>query len=393
MKNIILLPLFLAFTATAAPAAAQNCFASKQQKYEYEQGLAPAQQNAQITACLQAALNPDDFEAFDAAAAALRKSGNTAAATGDIMKIFRETKSPQAAFSAAAFLISAPAGQLQPYEKTLYTLLASGAPDYKKTLAVAMLAAMGADAAGYTPFLTPAIEASDPVLQAYAAAAYTVLSPQAQGLYLDKIIFLYGFDKNFAQAAFAATGLKEKALHAALKTALKNARGAGRVSAIEWIADAGDKKLLEAALEANYDTDNTTARPAAAQALGSNFEIMESALKKALKKAPASSAAATAVMAYSLIGGNALGDIETALKSGDNNEISNALRVVAAVAGILAGEPSSYPNPGLERQKLQKLIPMCARIDNEAKNTQVKTYAAAAVKELYKLLNAPAARA
>ena len=389
MKKIFLLTVFIAFTAAAAPARAQNCFASKQQKYEYEQGLCAARQNAQITACLQAALNPDNFEAFDAAAAELRKSGNTKSAAGDMMKIFRETKSPQAAFSAAAFLISAPEN-LQPYEKPLYSLLSSGAPDYKKTLAVVALTALGAADAGYTPFLTPAIEAKDPVLQSYAAAAYIVLSPQAQGLYLDKIIFLYGFDKNFAQTAFAAAGLKEKTLRAALKSALKNSAGAGRVSATEWIADSGDKKLLEAVLEADYNADDTAARPAAAQALVRNFDIMEGALKKALKKAPASSTAATAVMAYSLIGSAAFDDIEAALKSGNDNETSNALRVVAAVAGIAAEAPAYYPNPGLERQKLQKLIPLCARIDNAAKSQQVKTYAGAAVKELYKLLNMPA---
>ncbi|MDR0734147.1 MAG: hypothetical protein LBG16_00215 [Elusimicrobiota bacterium] len=389
MKNIILLAVFIVFTSAVMPAKAQNCFASKQQKYEYEQGLANAPQNAQITACLQEALDYDNFEVFDAAAAALRKSGNTAAATGDMMKIFRESKSPQAAFTAAAFLVSASAHQLQPYEKPLYALLTSGAPDYKKTLAVIVLAAMGSADAGYTPFLTPAIEAKDPVLQAYAAAAYTVLLPQARDLYLDKIIFLYGFDKNFAQVAFAATGLKEKVLHASLKTTLKNTRGAGRVCAIEWIADTGDKKLLEAVLEADYNTDDIAAQSAAAQALVRNFDIIEGSLKKALKKTPASFSASTAVMSYSLIGGGAFVDIEDALKSGNNNETANALRVVAAVAGILAEAPSSYPNPGLERQKLQKLIPLCAHIDNTAKNAQIKTYAAAAVKELYKLLNAP----
>ena len=371
--------------AVCAPCIhASACFASKQQQYVYEQGIASPQENNQITACLLKKLNPEDFDTFDQAAASLRKSNNTAPALGIMMRIFKETKNPQAAFTAAAFLVSAPY-ELGGFEKDLLGILHSNAADYKKTLAVIILAAMEAVGGEYASFLTPAIDGEDIVLQAYAAAAYTIIVPGAMGRYLDKIIFLYGFDKNLAQTAFAATGLKDKDLHAALKENLKNPNTQARISAIEWIGETGDRKLLDAAFGA--DNKDSAVQAAAAQAVARNFAEMRGEVKKAFRKAPSTPQATIAVMAYAFNGGAGFDDIENFLKSGNNNEISNALRVVSAVAGILAEDSSNYQNPGLEEQRIKRLIPLVSHISGTTKNAQVKTYADNAVKELYKLIN------
>lgn len=378
--------LLAAFIAAQPLYAAADCFVSKQQQYIYERGVAPAKENAQITACLLKRLNPDNFDEFDKAAASLRKSNNTAPAISAMMRIFKETKNPRAAFSAAAFLISAPY-ELAAYEKQLLNILASNTQDYKQTLAVIVLASMESIGANYAPFLTPAIDGKDPVLQAYAAAAYTVIVPGIKDLYLDKIIMLYGFDKAFAQMAFNATGLKDKVLHAALKTALRSADETMRISAIEWAAETNDKTLLNAILNANYDPKDTQTLAAAAQAMVRNMPAMRGEVKKAFKKPPTSAQATIAVMAYSFIGAEGSNDIEAFLKSSNTNEVSNALRVISYTAGILAEDAAYYPNPLLEDYQIKRLIPLAAHIDDTAKNTQVKAYAATAVKELYKLLN------
>ena len=182
MKKLTFALFAAVVTATALNAA--DCFASKQQQYMFERAIAPAKENAQITECLLKQLKSDNFEDFDRVAASLRKSNNTAPALPLIMQIFKESKNPQAAFSAAAFLISAPY-ELAQYEKPLLNIISSTAPDYKKTLAVIVLSSMGALDARYAPFLTPAIDGKDIVLQAYAAGAYTIIAPHAQGQYLD----------------------------------------------------------------------------------------------------------------------------------------------------------------------------------------------------------------
>jgi hypothetical protein len=386
MKNIF---LSLMLIVSAAPLLyAEECFSSASQKDIYEQSLAPAQENAQITACLQNNLNSGDFKVFDSALSSLRKSDNLAALLPQIIKIFRQSQNPQAVFAAAASLISV-SGQLPPYQKQLLDVLSSpsGAQDYKKTLAVIILIAMNALPQEYSLFLTPGIGAKDPLLQAYSAAAYTLIVPDAGGKYLDKIIDLYSFDRTFANAAFEATGLKNKVLHNALKAALKNPAAITRLSATEWIADLGDKKLLNALLDSNYSPKDAAELSLAADALARNFAAAEDSLKKTFSKQPSSQQATIAVMVYAFIGSPAYGQIEKFLTSGGKNEVSNALRAISSVAVILTQNKIYYKNPGLEEQKIKKFIPICAHIAETSKHAQVKEYADTAVKELYKLLN------
>jgi len=381
--------LFFIILSAAQFCFAQSCFTSRTQQYTFEKGISPAQENAAITACLLKNLHTQDADIFEKTTLSLRKSGNISAASAMMLQVLQTTKNPRMAFSAAAALISIPE-QAAYHEDIYFALLTSPLqPDYKKTLAGIILASLESSGEDYIPYLLPALKAQDLVLQSYACAAYTLADPQAQDTCLQQIIRLYTFDKAFAQKAFAATGLKEKALAPALKSALKNPEESLRISAIEWISDIADPKLLEAVLDTTYNIKDILTLSAAANALAANYNITSAALKKALKKDPSTPQATVAVMAYTFIGSAAFDVIEQALKTGNNNEKANALRVISSLAGILAGDASYYPNPALEKQRIRKFIAPAAKAADEAKNPVLKTYADNAVKELYKLLNAP----
>lgn len=376
----------IAILVCAAPlSAAGECFTSRQQRYTYEQGISSSQENEQITSCLKKNLSAESSLSLDKDLAALRKSGNIRPALPQVMNIFTTDKNPQTVFSAAAALISASL-DLAPYEERLLNVLTSQAEDYKKTLTVVILSSMGAIGEGYSPFLNPALNAKDPVLQAYACSAYAILMPGTLDKYLNQIIMLYSFDKTLAKKAFDSTGLKNKTLNGKLKEDINNPDETIRLSAIEWIGDLGDKKLLNALLTVPAKYADAATLSAAANALSKNYDIASADLKKALKQAPSTSQATIAVMAYSFMGGESYPVIEPAL-NGNNNEKSNALRVISSIAGILSDDATYYKNPALEKQKIRKMIAPAGHIANNTVNEQVKTYADNTLKEIYKLIN------
>jgi len=241
----------------------------------------------------------------------------------------------------------------------------------------------------YISFLTPAINAKDEALSAYACGAYAILLPGTLDKYLTRIVQLYGFDKVFAQQAFDSTGLSQRALTSKLQEDFYSSNETLRLAAIEWIGDLGNKKLLLDLLKPEVKPQEESATlSAAANALVRNYDLVKEELKKALKHDPSSSSATVAVMAYSFMGGDSYDTIEPMLKNGNENETANALRVVSSVAGILNGDASYYPNPALERTRITKLIAPVAMANKNASSPKVKLYARAASQELYKLLNA-----
>ena len=386
MKTINLILTVLTICAPLSFAA--ECFTSRQQRYTYEQGICAPQENEQLTACLKKDIMQTGGESFNNALASLRKSNNLRTVLPEVVNVFKTSKNPQAVFAAATALISVPE-ELNIYQKDLIDVLTSpSAQDYKKTLAAIVLTSMDAADSSYTSFLTPALNAKDGALAAYACAAYSILMPGTLDKYLSRIVQLYTFDKVFAQKAFDATGLKERALTSKLQEDLYSSNEALRLSAIEWIGDLGNKKLLLDLLKPEVEQNKEgPTLSSAANALVRNYALIKEDLRKSLKSEPSSQTATIAVMAYSFMGGESYTIIEPLLDGGSDNETANALRVVSSVAGILSGDSSYYPNPKLEREKITKLIAPVAHINKNASNPKVKLYAQSASKELYKLLN------
>ncbi len=387
MKKYIL-TLFVCTLISQLNAAAKTpaqCFGSESQKFIYEKAISTTEDNERITVCLKDFLKSDNPAHIMEALTALQKSNNLSYALSQTVNILKNADDAPTAFAAASALVSV-SEELAPYNKALFNIVSSAnQEDYKKTLAVIILAASNAVDSGYTPFLNPALTAQDPVLKAYAAAAYALLIPDTKTRFINDIITLYGFDKAFALRAYQNTGLKKKELYSALKTALKNEEEITRFSAVEWIGDDGDKKSLEALFSLSYDDASTIS--AAANALASNYDIIEAKLKKEMRSAPQSSAAATSVMTYALLGGEHFDDIDKYLQSSNANEQANGARVVLSVAEILQNKTPYYKNPQLEEQRVKKLIAPLGKLANRAKDDTAKYYADAAIKAIYNLIN------
>lgn len=369
----------------AAANTPAGCFASQTQKFTYEKLLSLPKQNETISECLRGFLKGQNPSYAKEVLPLLMKTNNLTPSLADITAIFRNTKDAQTAFAAAAALCSVPS-EITPYEKQLFNVISSqNQADYKKTLAVIVLAANESVDSTYTSFLEPALNASDPVLKAYASAAYTMIMPETQTRFSSEIISLYGFDKNFALTALQATGLTDKQFYSALKEASKSNQEITRAGAIEWIGDKEDKKLLEGLFKLPYK-DSTTVS-AAANALASNYNLIAQELKRQLRTSPKSASAAIAVMTYAFLGSEHFDDIEQGLKSLNANEQANSARVVLAAAEILQGKTPYYINPQLEEQRIKKLILPLGKVASNAKDETTKYYADNALKALYDLIN------
>lgn len=381
----LLSALALITQLNAAVKTPEGCFASDNQRFTYEKSLSPAEENEQITNCLKNFLSGEGAAYAQEALPILKKSNNLSTAMPETMLIFKNAKDAPTAFASASALISVPE-DLGPYKKAVYNVLSSAnQEDYKKTLAVIILASAGAVDGGYTPFLTPALSAEDPVLQAYASAAYALIIPETKSRFINGIITVYGFDKTFALRAFENTGLKSRELNSALKSAVKSEKEITRVSAAEWIGDVQDKKLLEALLTLSYGDAQTIS--AAATALAANYDMVSAALKKALRANPETPGAAAAVMTYALLGSEHFDEIEKSLQSSNANEQANAARVALSAAEILQSKTPYYQNPSLEEQRIKKLIAPLGKISNRAKDENAKYYSDAAIKAIYNLIN------
>ncbi len=389
MKKYILTLLAFALISqlNAAAETPAQCFGSENQKFIYEKAIATTQNNERITVCLKDFLKSNNPLHIQEALTALQKSNNLSTALPQTANIFKNAKDAPTAFAAASALISV-SEELAPYNKAIFNIISSAnQEDYKKTLAVVVLASSNAVDSGYTPFLNPALNAEDPVLKAYAASAYALLIPNTKTRFINDIITLYGFDKSFALRAYQNTGLKKKELSSALKTALKNQTEITRLSAAEWIGDIGEKNLLEDLFDLSYDDASTIS--AAATALASNYDIISPKLRKEMRNKPQTSAAATAVMTYALLGSSAFDDIEKYLQSSNANEQANGARAALSVAEILLDKTPYYKNAQLEEQRLKKLIAPLGKLANRAKDENAKYYAEAATKAIYKLINKP----
>ncbi|MGN0023319.1 MAG: hypothetical protein ACI352_04745 [Elusimicrobiaceae bacterium] len=381
----LLSALALITQLNAAVKTPEGCFASDNQRFTYEKSLSPAEENEQITNCLKTFLSAGYEDYAKQALPILKKSNNLSTAMPETVAIFKSAKDAPSAFASASALISVPE-DLGPYKKAVYNVLSSAnQEDYKKTLAVIILASAGAVDGGYTPFLTPALSAEDPVLQAYASAAYALIIPETKTRFLNGIITVYGFDKTFALRAFENTGLKNKELNSALKSAVKSEKEITRLSAAEWIGDIQDKKLLEVLLSLPYNDAQTIS--AAATALAANYDEVSAALKKALRANPETPGAATAVMTYALLGGEYFDEIEKSLQSSNANEQANAARVALSAAEILQSKTPYYQNPFLEEQRIKKLIAPLGKLSNRTKDENAKYYSDAAIKAIYNLIN------
>jgi len=385
MKITVIITVLLSAVSLAF---AQDCFSSRQQRYTYEQGLASTVENYRITSCLKKELAKKDYQSFSQAVSSLRKSNNLKGVIHLLIDVFVNSKDPQTVFTAATALISAPEESIAFQKDFINELTSPVAPDYKKTLAAVVLIAAEEANGSYTAFLEPALNAKDKALEAYACGAYSLLVPGTSEKYLNPIIRLYAFDKTFAQKAFASTGLSQSVLNARLVEDYYSQEQALRLAAIEWIGDSGNKKLLVKLLSPQVSkTKEGPTLSAAANALLRNYAAISVDLRKALKKDPASESATVAVMTYSFMGSRSYEVITPLLSKGSDNEISNALRIITSITGILDEDPSYYPNPGLEKQRLTKLIAPVAQAGKNAQSAEVKLYAQSAAKELYRFLN------
>jgi hypothetical protein len=382
MKFIITTMILLASFCVHA----KECFDSPRERRDYERELTGQAQSVQITSCLKANLSRENGN-LDADLSALRKSNNAVYAAAQIAGLFAAAKTPMESFAAASALVSAADGASGSQNAVLGVISSPNQPDYKKTLAAIILAAISDADEKYIVLLQPALKAEDDALRAYAAGAYATLIPNAGRQYINDIIALYAFDKNFAKKAYAKAGLKDKNLSGFLKTALSGENAKTRAAAAQWAGDEGTAKTLALLLSVPQKYNDIETLSAAANGLYENYDLRKDDLRKALKAAPASNKATIATLAYSFAGiDSAL--ISTLLQKGSVNEKINALRIVSAVSALLQKTPYFFKNPPLEEMKLTNLS-LVVSLAGRDKNPAIAKSAAAAEKELYKLINKP----
>lgn len=387
MKKFFAFLIFvLLFTQSYAAAKKPSaCFASSSQRFNYEKSISPYGENEQITNCLKTFLTGPKTPYAKEALPILEKSNNLSSCLTETVVILRNAKDAQTAFAAASALASVPQ-EITPYQKQLVNIISSPKqPDYKKTLAVIVLASAELLDSNYTSFLEPALYANDPVLQAYAAAAYTMLVPETKTRFLNGIITLYSFDKNFALSAFAATGLPDKQLYSALKQALKDEKELTRTGAAQWIGDSEDKKSLQSLFKLSYRDASTIS--AAANALALNYNLIQADLKKEMRSNPESIPAAVAVMTYALAGSQRFDDIQAGLESLNANQQANSARVLFSVAEILQSKKPFYGNAKLEEERLKKMIVPLGKAAAKTKDEKTSSYCDTALKAIYDLIN------
>lgn len=379
---VFILSVTQSYAAAKKPSA---CFVSSSQRFNYEKSISSPQENERITNCLKTFLTGQQTPYAKEALPILEKSNNLSSCLAETTLILRNAKDAQTAFAAASALASVPE-EITPYQKQLFNIISSPKqPDYKKTLAVIVLSSAELLDSTYTSFLEPALYADDPVLQAYAAAAYTMLVPETKTRFLNGIITLYGFDKNFALTAFAATGLPDKQLYSALKEALNHEKELTRAGAAQWIGDSEDKKSLQSLFKLSYRDASTIS--AAANALASNYNLIQADLKKEMRSNPQSISAEVAVMTYALLGSERFDDIRTGLESLNTNQQANSARVLFSVAEILQSKKPFYGNAKLEEERIKKMIVPLGKATAKTKDEKTSAYCDSALKAIYDLIN------
>ena len=313
----------------------------------------------------------------------LQKTNRTAAENQQVLQLFRTSTDPDVIFASGASLVRLPPAKAQ--EPSLFNVILRSDDLLKKTFAAVIITAMGSAHDELTPLLQEAIKGKDPVLRAYAAAAYTIIEPQTD--YTNDIVRLYIFDPAFAARALNVACGKEKTPFKYLKQASQSTDEQLRAAAAYWLGSlhttAANKQLLKLAKkESSPDVQASLAR-----ALAENRQDTLSTLVSGLRKNHESAYANTCALALGFMTGNAVEPLRQALLSKNLQERINASRAAAYMANVLVNpETARYSSDRkFDIYLLKGLIAPLNVVANSTNDTE-KLYAENALRQIEKLM-------
>lgn len=314
----------------------------------------------------------------------LQAPTRTAAQTQQVLRLFTDATQPETVFAAGASLVRIPPAKIQ--ENNLLNLLLKNHAPLKQFFAGVILTAMGADYPELSELMQEVLDsAGDPVLRAYAAAAYTVLNP-TQTQYSDGIVHLYIYDPAFAQRAMNLISSGDGQTLRYLKKAAGSDQAQVRAAAAAWLGDVQNKKASAQLLRmADKETD-TEVSAALAQALAKNQTwTLQKAVKK-LNFAPAGQPAATYALALGFMTGNAVPHLKQTLLNKNAAARANAARAAAYMAGVLASEQARLysSDVSFDTFLLKGLIPLLSALAQTGSEAE-KLYAQNALTQIAKL--------
>ncbi len=314
----------------------------------------------------------------------LQKNNRSAAENQTVLNLFRSSKNPEVVFAAGASLVKTPPAKTQ--EPALFNVLLHTQDGLKQTFAAVIITAMGSVHEELAPALENALNGKDPVLRAYAAAAYALVQPQDVTHTAD-IVRLYIFDPAFAQRALNVQNGKEKNPLKTLQKVSSSDDEQVRAAAAAWLGSlhsaASAKQLLKMAKKESAPD----VQAAIATGLAAQREDTLATVSQGLRKNYTSPYANTCALALGFMTGNGIDTVRKNLTSTHKNAPINAARAAAYMANVLSN-PNAFAyssDRAFDIHLLKGLIAPLKALEKSG-NEAEKEYAAHALLQIEKLM-------
>ncbi len=313
----------------------------------------------------------------------LQKNYRTEAETQQVLRLFRSASDPELIFAAGASLVKIPPTKAQ--EPALFNTLLRAQDPLKQTFCAVIITTMGTVHEELTPVLEQALSSQDPVLRAYAAAAYTIIHPQ--DTYVTDLVRLYIFDRPLASRALnLATGKTQSPLKY-LKQTAKNEDAQIRAATATWLSNLYTAQAANQLLKMAKKESSAEVQAAIARGLAANREHVFSSVVAGLRKNYESAYANTCALALGFMTGNAVETLRPALTGKNRHEHINASRAAAYMAGVLSN-PDAFnfsSDRAFDIHLLKGLIAPLTLLSKTGDKTE-KLYASNALTQIEKLM-------
>ncbi|MCQ2411010.1 MAG: hypothetical protein MJ053_06015, partial [Elusimicrobiaceae bacterium] len=236
------------------------------------------------------------------------------------------------------------------------------------------------------PLLQNALNGKDPVLRAYAAAAYTLLRPQDTS-YTTDVIRLYIFDPSLAARALNLVSATDQSPFKLLKQASSNTDEQVRAASAAWLSDLHTQQAAQQLLKMAKKEKAPSVQAALARGLAAQAQYTLPQLTKGLYKSYRSAYANTCALSLGFMTGNATEVLRQMLSTTHPNARINASRAAAYMANVLASsEGFAYSSDRTFDIHLLKGLIAPLNLIAQTGNDTERTYADNALRQIEKLM-------
>ena len=314
----------------------------------------------------------------------LQKNNRTAAENQKVLQLFRTSKDPEIVFAAGASLVKTPPAKVQ--QPALFSILMRSSDALRQTFAAVIITAMGEVHEELTPVLQEALSGKDPVLRAYASAAYAIIHPQDTS-HTQDIVRLYIFDPAFASRAMNVLNGAEKSPFKALKKASVSTDEQVRAAAATWLGTLHSSDSAKQLLKMAKKETDSSVQAAIATGLAAQRENTLSEVAAGLRKKYTTPYANTCALALGFMTGNAVEVLRQNLLSTNTQARINAARAAAYMANVLSN-PDAFAyssDRAFDIHLLKSLIAPLKTLANSGTPDE-QTYAQNALRQIEKLM-------